>query len=179
MGDGYAWNGRTEYIMDGIIDMNDVSNYCNFEVRGRTGDPKDGDLPWNIFIDLGDYYELSRIVTHQRRFNGGANPLSKGVLYGSYNVGIFNMYIWDDETDKWELIRQVKIPMPENMTEMEIIKQALAGDVSFMFPDDPGFTKPTRWFRYEALYTFRNNYTETSQVAGFSELTIYGKKANK
>jgi hypothetical protein len=176
---GNAYEGHIEYVYDGFIQTTSSSqNYCNMGDKGRTGFVKDGLLPWNLMIDLGDYYELSRIRTHQRRFGDGGDTYSKGVLYDYYNVGKYNMYLWNDDTNDWELINQVRIPIPENMSELDIIKQAIAGDVAFMYPETPGFTKPTRWFRFEALNGFRGNYTGLD-AACLSELTLYGRKVNK
>jgi hypothetical protein len=176
---GYAYEGHTEYTFDGFIQTTLTSpNYCNMEGRGRTGFAKDGALPWNLMIDLGGYYELSRIRTHQRRYGDVGDAYSKGVLYDYYNVGKYNMYLWDDDTESWELIAEVRIPIPENMSELDIIKQAIAGDVAFMYPETPGFTKPTRWFRFEALNGFRGNYTGLDAFC-LSELTLYGRKVNE
>jgi hypothetical protein len=44
-----------------------------------------------------------------------------------------------------------------------------------MYPDDPKFTKPTRWFRYEALTGFNNDYQSLGANC-LSEITLYGRK---
>jgi hypothetical protein len=164
-------------IMDGIID--DLAQSMLFTwtgTMGRTGDPKDGNVPWNIMIDLGDYYELSRILTHQRHQN--ASPLNKGLYYGNENVGRFNLYYLDEDTGEWEYCSQSTIPIPTDINDLEIIKMALAGDMAYFYPDDPKFTKPARWFRYEALASFGNNYTATTALS-LCEITLYGRKVNK
>lgn len=170
---GNTVEGRMSYLIDGIINTGDESNFIH------TGTL----TPWNILIDLGDYYELCRIATWQRRFSDSANQYSKGSLYGGENVGSYNMYLWDEEADNgngaWELISYHRIPIPQGLSDMEIIKQYFkAGDVAYMYPDEPTFTKPTRWFRYEARSSFSSNYTGTG-AANISELSLYGRKANR
>ena len=58
-----------------------------------------------------------------------------------------------------------------------MVKQAEKGDESYMYPDDPKFTPPVRWFRYEALNGFNDNYTSNRPFC-LSELTLYGRKPN-
>jgi hypothetical protein len=169
---------RLSCIMDGIIDDLGQAVYYTHTGgnKGRTGNPANGNVPWNLFIDMGDYYELSRILTHQRRNN--ANVTNKGFYYGNENVGRFNLYYLDEETGKWEYCSQNTIPIPTDLSDLEIIKMALAGDMAYFYPDDPKFTKPARWFRYEALACFLNNYTSTN-ANSLCELTLYGRKANR
>ena len=173
-GDGYE--GRTAKVIDGIIDQGDNLNFMHTVARGRTGSPADGNMPWNIIIDLGDHYELSRIVTVQRHSGGLAN-INRGQYYQSENVGIYNMYAWDDDTEEWVYISQHKIPVPVGLSELEFVQAGEAGDEAYMYPDDPKYTKPTRWFRYEALKSFNGNYT-LENANCLSEITLYGRKAN-
>lgn len=173
---GNGLEGRSRYVIDGIIDRGDNLNFMHTQSRGRTGRAADGNMPWNFIIDLGDYYELSRIITVQRHSGGLAN-ISRGQYYQSENVGIYNMYIWDDATQGWELVRQHRIPVPVGLSELEIVKLGEAGDMAYMFPDDPQYTKPTRWFRYEAFKSFNGNYT-LDNANCLSEITLYGKKSN-
>jgi hypothetical protein len=170
-GDGYE--GRVVYLIDDIIDKNDNRNFIHTAYRGRTGKDADGGMPWNAMIDLGDYYELSRIITVQR--HDRANNYEKGQYYAAENVGLYRMYIWDEDLQEWEFVSQNKIPIPVGMSEMEIVRQAEAGDMAYMYPDDPKYTKPTRWFRYEAVKCFDDNYNSDSGVC-LSELTLYGRK---
>jgi hypothetical protein len=175
----YFNGARLSAAIDGIID--DLAQAVLYthtgNTRGRTGDPKDGNVPWNIIIDLGDYYELSRILTHQRRQN--ANPLSRGYYFVGENIGKFNIYYLDEETGAWEFCSQRIIPIPLGLNDLEVIKIALAGDMAYFYPDEPRFTKPARWFRYEALAGFLNNYTNTSDAVSICEITLYGRKANR
>jgi hypothetical protein len=165
--------GRTAKVIDGIVNTGDDNNFLNtggsysFSILPFAG--------WSLIIDLGDKYELSRIVTHQRRYSESALPYSKGILYAQWNVGIYNMYILDDATEEWEFVTRVKIPIPTGMMDAEVIRMGVAGDMSYMYPDEPKFTKPTRWFRYEALKGFGSNYTSTDAYC-LSELTLYGRK---
>jgi hypothetical protein len=187
MVNGDAIQGKTRYVIDGVVDIGMAINWFSTGGRGRTGYSKDGNVPWNLMVDLGDYYELSRIVTHQSHQVEEKDIYTNiGNYYGNYNVAIYNMYVWglDEDPrqqpwlDGWVYVSQHKIPKPTNKTNLEIIMLAQAGDWAYMYPDDPHYTVPTRWFRFEALYGFQNNYTST-EAWGFSELTLYGKKANK
>jgi hypothetical protein len=170
-GDGYE--GRMTYLIDDIIDKNDNRNFSHTAGRGRTGVSGQGNLPWNVIIDLGDYYELSRIITVQR--HDRANSHEQGQYYHSENVGMYNMYIFDETLQEWEFVSEIKIPVPTGMSEIEIVRQAEAGDMAYMYPDDPQYTKPTRWFRYEALHCFDDNYNSGSAYC-LSEISLYGKK---
>lgn len=170
-GDGLE--GRTRYVIDDMIDRGDNLNFMHTQSRGRTGIAADGNMPWNIIIDLGAYYELSRIVTVQRH-SGGINNIDRGQYYQSENVGLYKMYIWDEDSVKWSVISQVKIPVPVGLSGLEFVKKGEAGDMAYMYPDDPKYTKRTRWFRYEALKGFTSNYT-ADDANCMSELTLFGK----
>jgi hypothetical protein len=165
-------------VKDGILDdLAESLLYTHTGNVGRTGNAADGNVPWNIMIDLGDYYELSRIVTHQRRQNG--SPLNRGHYYntGGENVGRYNLHYLDEETGEWVYCSQNTIPIPA-VSDLEMIMLALKGDMAYFYPDEPGFTKPTRWFRYEAIAAFGNNYTATNALS-ICEITLYGRKANR
>ncbi|GHT59844.1 hypothetical protein AGMMS50239_07430 [Bacteroidia bacterium] len=168
MGDGtYESDARIERVYDGLVNKVTDVNYAGF-----------AGLPWNLFIDLGAEYELSRIRTHQRRIVRGVTlPTSKGSLYAEPNVGRYNMYRFDSASKQWVFINEVRIPIPDNLSEQEVINLGTAGDLAVMFPDEPGFTPPTRWFRFEALNSFANGYTGTD-CPYLSEITLYGRKAN-
>ena len=184
---GYFGEGRNEYVIDDIIDYGNLLNFCHTNNRGRTGKTINGNI-WNVLIDLGDYYEISRIVTHQRQFHGTY------ILYGGpnrndhHNVGHFAMYVLNEEVSppEWELIRDHFIPIPKGVNDLEIYRLGNAGDMAFLYPDDPKFSRPTRWFRYEALnafptYTINNfvyPYYYTDHTC-LSEITIYGRKAEQ
>ncbi len=173
-GDGLE--GRLRYVIDDIIDRGDNLNFMHTHSRGRTGNTKDGNMPWNVIIDLGDYYELSRIVTVQRHSGGLAN-ISRGQFYGGENVGIYEMYIWDEDVNEWVYVSQNKIEVPVGLSELEFVKKGEAGDLAYMYPDNPGYTKKTRWFRYRAMKGFGGNYT-LDNANCLSEITLYGRKAN-
>jgi hypothetical protein len=164
-----AIEGKAEFAIDGIIHDGINVNYTHTYGRGRTGKSVDGNVPWNIMINLGDEYELSRVVTHQR---GGTG---RGAYYRDENVGVYAMYIWDDVEERWDSIREHKILFPL-ATDIELRQLGLAGDMAYFYPDDPKFTKPTRWFRYEALFGFADNYTNKSLPRCLSEITLYAKK---
>jgi hypothetical protein len=164
-------------VIDGITDdRGEGSLYTYTKSMGRTGDPKDGNVPWNIIIDLGDYYELSRIVTHQT--HGVNDPYNKGLYYGNMNVGRYNLHYLDEETGQWEYCSQHIIPIPDAVSDMEIVMLAIGGDMAYFYPDNPKFTKPARWVRYEALANFANNYTSTNVIC-LTEISYYGRKVNR
>ena len=169
---GDFWEGRNYEVIDDVIDRADNFNFLNtFDGLGG------GNTPWNFIIDLGDYYELSRIITVQRHDGGLAN-VNRGYYYSTFNVGIFRMYIWDDEKQAWSDMTECKIEIPVGITELEFVKKGEAGDMFYFYPDDPQYTKPTRWFRYEALKAFGSNYTALDALC-LSEITLYGLKANR
>jgi hypothetical protein len=174
-----ASGARLSSMMDGIIDdLAQASLYTHTGNVGRTGNAKDGNVPWNIIIDLGDYYELSRILTHQRHQN--SNPLNRGLYFDRENVGRFNIHYLDEDTNTWVFCSQRTVPnaLQMGLNDLEIIKMALVGDMAYFYPDEPKFTKPARWFRYEAIAGFANNYTATNALS-ICEITLYGRKANR
>ncbi len=173
---GNGLEGRNVKVIDGIIDRGDNLNFMHTQSRGRTGKTANGNMPWNFIIDLGAKYEISRIVTVQRHSGGLAN-VSRGQYYRSENVGLYNVYIWDDVLNQWEFVMQHKIPVPTGLTELEFVKIGEAGDMAYMFPDNPAYTKATRLFRYEAVKSFNGNYT-LDDANCLSEITLYGRKAN-
>uniref|UniRef100_UPI0032170878 DUF4959 domain-containing protein n=1 Tax=uncultured Draconibacterium sp. TaxID=1573823 RepID=UPI0032170878 len=172
---GNGLEGRLRYVIDDIIDRGNNMNYMHTRGRGRTGSRDDGNMPWNVIIDLGDYYELSRIVTVQRHSGGEAN-ISRGQYYQKENVGQYEMYIWDEETQEWEYVSEHRIPVPVGLSELQFVKKGEAGDMAYMYPDEPRYTKPTRWFRYRAMKSFNANYTREDANC-LSEITLFGRKA--
>jgi hypothetical protein len=174
-GDGLE--GRNAKVIDDIIDKGDNLNFMHTQSRGRTGVAADGNMPWNFIIDLGDYYELSRIVTVQRH-SGGLDDVDRGQYYQYENVGIYRLYIWDDATASWVgPITEHKVEAPAGLSNIEYVKLGEAGDMAYFYPDNPQYTKPTRWFRYEAYKGFGGNYT-LDDANCLSEITLYGRKAN-
>ncbi|GHT23143.1 hypothetical protein FACS189430_05970 [Bacteroidia bacterium] len=190
MSDGSSFEGRTAYVIDGFInDFMHPGNYGHF----YNTLPADLTKPaFNFFVDLGAKYQLSRILTHQRYFYNidmVTNPGTAGYIglqgdfYVGENVGIYRMYWWDGDDEgkvgKWQLINQVKIPMPPaGMSSAEIANLGLSGNESLMYPENSDWTPSTRWFRYEAVKPFTNNYNGTAREGEcLSELTLYGKKA--
>jgi len=175
---GNDYEGRSYKVIDDIIDRGDNLNFMHTGGRGRTGRGADGNMPWNFIIDLGDYYELSRIITVQRHSGGLAN-INRGQYYQSENVGIFRLYVWDEETQSWgEFINEHTIPVPSGLSEIQFVRKGEAGDMAYFYPDDPAYTKPTRWFRYEAYKGFSADYTRDDANC-LSEITLYGRKASK
>jgi hypothetical protein len=170
---GSANEARLRYIMDGIVDERGGKlNFMYAGGVGRTGYNKDPNSPWNILIDLGDYYELSRIVTHQRWWYWRDDNSVPGILYKDENVKNYRIYLLDETTDTWELILDYIIPTPEGLSDVEIARMGKAGDETYLNPDEPGFSRPARWFRYEAIRAFNNGEPQT-----LSEITLYGRKA--
>jgi hypothetical protein len=167
--------GRMSKLIDGIIDRGDNLNFFHTGGRGRTGLSKDGNMPWNIIVDLGDYYQLSRIITVQRH-SGGLDNISRGQYYQSENCGEFTLYVFNDDTEAWDSISTQRTPVPTGISELEYVRLGEAGDMAYFYPDEPQYTRPTRWFRYEGLHCFDDNYTSTGANC-MSELTLYGRKA--
>jgi hypothetical protein len=170
---GSDMDGKMSKVMDGIIDERENLNYMMAGKGGTTGEKQ----PWNLIIDLGQKYELSRIITHQRHTKDGGSDedVKRGNYYGQGNIGQYRMYLWDDDTKHWELISYHKIEMPQGtLSELEWNKLGRAGDLAYMYPDDPKYTKPTRWFRYEALSGFEDNYASGGGGC-LSEITLYCK----
>ena len=172
---GDAYECRTSNVIDDVISRGTILNTMHTGDRGRTGKNEDGNAPWNFLIDLGDYYELSRIVTNQRH-DESAEPFDsnvRGNYYKSYNVNQYNMYFLDEKSGEWELISNHIIETPIGLSELEFAKMGASGDIALMYPEKPAFTQPTRWFRYEALTAFEGEPT------CLSEITLYGRKAIK
>ncbi|MDR0505926.1 MAG: DUF4959 domain-containing protein [Dysgonamonadaceae bacterium] len=171
---GNGYECRSQHVIDGIISIGSMINIMHTDNRGRTGRASDGNAPWNFLIDLGDYYELSRIVTNQRHdfFAVAVSPDLRGHYYMGENVNQYNMYFLDEETGQWEYISQHTIPVPTGLSNLEFAKKGFAGDMALMYPETPRFTRPARWFRYEAISGFDQPFV-------LSELTLYGRKANK
>lgn len=166
--------GRMSKLIDGIIDRGDNLNFFHTGSRGRTGFSRDGNMPWNIIIDLGDYYQLSRIITVQRHSGGLAN-IERGQYYRAENCGEFRLYVFNELTAQWDSLTTQRTPIPQGVSDLQIVKLGEAGDMAYFFPDDPQYTQPTRWFRYEGLYCFDDNYSSTGANC-MSELTLFGKK---
>jgi len=146
---GNSYNGRIERVIDDIIDQRDgMSNYLHAGGVGRTGLGKDGNT-WNLIIDLGDYWRLSRIVTHQRWDRTDGNP--RGGLYQGENVGHFNLWILDEDlpgdrewdiygekiSGTWVKLSEHYIPIPTGLAGAEYPPIGLRGDESYMYPSEP------------------------------------------
>jgi hypothetical protein len=172
-----AYEGHGQDIIDGVVDDGKNGNFIHTGGRGRTGGIANTlNVPYNIMIDLGDEYELSRIITHQRYTHVGDSDIRQD-YYKAENVGVYSMYIWDGVEEKWDSVSTHKIPLPvgKGLTPMDYKQAGAVGDMAFLYPDDPQFTRPTRWFRYEARFGFLNNYTNTNCNC-LSEITLYGRK---
>jgi hypothetical protein len=188
MGCGDTYQGKISNICDGYIDyvppLGIGGNIVFFYLEWYVGGVNVNAWPWQLFIDLGDKYELSRIVTHQLWSGNSSlnmNPYDLGEFYGgTWNIGTYNMYWWDGNDDatvgEWKLIRQVKIPKPTaDMGITDIVRQAVAGDEALMYLD-PDYTPATRYFRYEPVTNIINYATGGYTL---SELTLYGRKATR
>ncbi|RIJ47897.1 DUF4959 domain-containing protein [Maribellus luteus] len=169
--------GRDYMAIDDIVSDGTFVNFTHAYGWGRTGNSRDGNMPWNYIIDLGDYYELSRIVTHQRYRHTGANEYSgREDYYRGENVGIYAMWRWDEETQQWDSITTHKITFPVDLPDRQYRILGRQGDMAYMYPESPKFTKPTRWFRYEAIAGFNDNYKSLNGNC-LSEITLYGRKS--
>jgi hypothetical protein len=160
------FEGRPTYAIDGMIDDGKNLNYSYSSKN----------TPWNIMLDLGEEWEISRVMTNQR-YHGGGSAI-RGAYYDGENVGIYRMYIWDDTGERWDSVVTHKIPYQEGFSDMEYKQMGLAGDIAYLYPDEPQFSPPTRRFRFEALFGFRDNYTSLNAPC-LSEITLYGRKPQK
>ena len=154
-----AYGLRLETVIDGVVDI-DLENYfVTYQAN-----------PWNLIIDLGEEYEISRIVTHQRWTGFVTEPFGildeRGNLYRGDNVLTYNLYGWDETESKWEEFSRRVITVPVVTVASEYKALGKAGDMAFLYPVEPQFSKPTRWFRLEAV---NGKY--------ISEITLYGRKA--
>ena len=177
---GNHLEGRMSKLIDGIICRHNNLNFFHTGGMGHDGTPQASggrNVPWNIIMDLGDYYELSRIVTVQRH-SGNAENNNRGQYYQDENCGYFRLYYFDEDPDvmDWVETSEQRIPIPVGISPLEFVLLGEAGDMSYMFPEEPQYTKVTRWFRYECLASFNTNYTSTNANC-MSELTVYGRKA--
>jgi hypothetical protein len=193
MGYGDGWGGKIAALMDGYIDFlpptGRLDNFAFFSAASVFTNAGLNNWPIQIFIDLGEKYELSRIVTHQMWDHPNppaAKPSDRATFYGghnNFNVKSYKMYYWDGNDDatvgEWRLINHITIPSPTSeMGVTDIIRKALAGNESLMYPDAPGYTPPTRYFRYEPITGFLGAYGGTDSF-GLGELTLFGRKANR
>ena len=192
-GDGA--NGRLERVIDDLIDFKEGSsaasnNYMHSGSMGRTGIPgiQMANI-WNLIIDLGGYWHISRVITHQRWDYTTSSPRSN--LYQGENVGHFALWVLDEDqpgdrvwtiygeevSGTWVRISEHYIPIPVGLASIEYVPLGVRGDEAYMFPQTPGYTKPVRWFRYEALSGINavNNipYSSTNSNC-LSEITLYG-----
>ena len=171
--------GRIAFLNDGLINDGEEVNYILTPPIN----------PWNVFIDLGRKVELTRIITWQRRFGAalgtdmdgveGFDPnerrFDRGILYDIMNVGRYRMWRWDDETERWEELSVHRIPIPLGMTDIDVIRMHNErGDEAYIHPEDPRFSKPTRWFRYQALNGFTNNHGSTN-ANSLAEISLFGR----
>jgi len=189
-GDGA--NGRLERVWDDLIDYKmGASNFMHAQDRGRTGVAGQGNI-WNLLIDLGGYWHISRLITHQRWDFDPATPRSR--LYQNENVGHFALWVLDEDqpgdrtwniygeeiSGTWVKLSDHYIPIPTGLANYEYIPLGNRGDESYMFPFTPGYTKAVRWFRYEAISAF-----DTANGVPYgamnhnclSEVTLYGLPA--
>jgi hypothetical protein len=170
-----AWgneaDGRTVAFIDGIID--DRPNEYNYTFISKDAG---NNIPWNYIIDLGDYYELSRIILHARH---GGEVGARGQYFTNDDIGIFAAYCWDEDLDEWIETGVYKNLLPDGMlSELQWYRLGRAGHMHYLYPYDPKFTKPTRWFRFEARHSFKDNYTADPPPCT-SELRLFSKPKNK
>jgi hypothetical protein len=175
-----AWgdeaDGRTEFFIDGIIDEGiNTYNYTYISTNGNTFI----NGYWNFIIDLGDSYELSRVIIHPRHNAAGVEVGKRGNYFTDSDVGIFAAYFWDEETGSWEQTGVYKNPMPEgNLSELQWYRLGRAGYMHYLYPFEPRFTKPVRWFRFECRNSFGSNYT-AGPPACVSEIRLFSKPKKK
>ncbi|MDR2765485.1 MAG: DUF4959 domain-containing protein [Tannerella sp.] len=151
--DGNYNEGDMMEVIDGLTEEDILRNYY------FTNDAN----PWNIIIDLGEEYELSRIVTHQRYT--WTETGVQGAYYRGNNVLAYEMYVWNGEDQEWEWVSRHNIATPTVMQESDYKTLGDAGDKAFLYPEEPKFSRATRYFRFEAV---TGNY--------ISEISLYGRR---
>ncbi|MDR1170820.1 MAG: DUF4959 domain-containing protein [Bacteroidales bacterium] len=182
---GNLVEGRNAYLIDDIIDEGNILNFIHTggtgstENIGRTGVRGQGNN-WNVLIYLGGWYQLSRCLTHQR-FQGDNNDLI-GIYFGgpiranTWNVGHYAMWVLNEDVNPpvWERCsnRMVWVP-PTAMPLLEQLAIGRAGDMALFYPEEPQFTRPVRWFRYEKLGSFQQP-DNPQEGANLSEITLFG-----
>ncbi len=152
------FEGRVEKLFNGETDNADLLNldYCH------TGPLS---FPFSYFFDLGETVQASRVRVWQRDYGGQ--------FWGGQNCQTFELYISDDAdaTDGitgWEYVGRYTITKPSDNTLANLA--AREGHEFLLYPDDPRFTKPFRYFRYKMCVPFVSS--ETSICT--SEITLYG-----
>ena len=154
-----AFGSYDQGVMEAVIDgITEADGSINFYKTNAVN-------PWNIIIDLGAEYKLSRIRTHQR-YTGDNSTDVKGTYYGGDNVLSYNMYIWDSGKSEWVFCSRHDIPTPVVKQELDYKIYGDKGDEAFIYPLAPGFSEPTRFFRFEAI---GGKY--------ISEITLFGEMA--
>ncbi|MDR2037567.1 MAG: DUF4959 domain-containing protein [Bacteroidales bacterium] len=192
--------------------LNGSCNYLNTNNRGRTGIEADGNARWSLIIDLGGYWHVSRIITNQRWDYTAANPKNRlygsenvghfaiwvldedqeGTVNPKYNDVLppnrrnhgedgWNIY-GEMVKGTWVKLSEHYIPTPVGLAAMEYYPLGLKGDESYVFPQTPGYSKPIRWFRYEAIGAFEAEggipYTKQNHNC-LSEITLFGMPAGE
>jgi hypothetical protein len=184
--------GRMAKLIDGSIDRWENLNFFHTGGRGRTGTTIQGrqdNNDWNIIIDLGGYYRLSRIVVNQRH-SGNRENTNRGQFYQDENSGQFRLYVFNEAIMRWDTITHQMFEVPPAVNDLDWVKYGEAGDEALFYPNDPKYTVPVRWFRYETvanynikrlLGTLPNDYNRDGtlilQNGGancMSEMTIFG-----
>jgi hypothetical protein len=154
---GTYGGGTMEAVIDGLTEEDITPNYF-YTTESN----------WNIIIDLGEKYELSRILTHQRySYMTYEEGSVRGAFYRADNVLAYDMYVWDEDNQVWDPIPRRIVPIPVPRQDSEWLTYGFAGDMTFLYPSEPKFTKPTRYFRFAAL---NGKY--------ISEISLYGKAKN-
>ncbi|MDR1455353.1 MAG: DUF4959 domain-containing protein [Tannerella sp.] len=152
--DGNYNGGEMSKVIDGLTEEDILRN---FYLTNESN-------PWNIIIDLGEKYELSRIITHQRYTWTDTDV--RGAYYRGDNVLAYQMYVWNEEELEWEYVSRHTIAVPSVKQESDYKMLGDAGDGAFLYPEEPKFSTATRYFRFEAV---------TGEY--ISEITLYGRKA--
>jgi hypothetical protein len=147
--------GDISKVIDGLTEKDIMQNFFRSIAN-----------PWNLIIDLGDKYELSQILTNQRYSSMEYSDV-QGAYYRGDNVLAYNMYIWDEASNSWVFVSRHNITTPIVKQDTDYVRLGDAGDKTFLYPEEPRFTVPTRYFRYEALMGL-----------SLSEISLFGRKAS-
>jgi hypothetical protein len=163
--DGNAWEGRTEYLWDDVVDTKESAednSYCMIW-RNRNG----GQLnyPLDIVIDMNASVVINRFTVWQRAFWYGNE--SDYYYYQSENFKSFDLYTSNDLIN-WQMIGEYSLDDPKDANgkvPSAAIEEAISGH-GFELDQYP---QPFRYLKF----SITENYGSEEYV-NISELSLFG-----
>lgn len=153
------FEGDVKKFFDGQVDE-DASQSLNYFHSGTN-------YPFSYFFDLGRTVRISRMRLWQRN----------SYAWSKYSVKTCEIYVSNDPDpkdgilDDWTYVGTYSLNIPSS--EIEKKKQILEGTESWIYPDNPDFTRPFRYLRYKAVKDFSNG-----TIGSMSEITLYGENVD-